>query len=364
MIKPSRSQVVICPIHKTYFSGHVWQGLDYRKIKENLADALPNYDIKISSLNAIVSDPSLLSEKCSLFLSSSYDKSYQKYICDVARHIAFVRPDVRLIPSYDMLLAHENKGYQELIKKRLGISELRGEYYGDISDFESNTKTDFPYVVKLLEGAMSSNVFLASDYQDLRTKLKKKGNKNLRYELKQFLRSYIIKHKYNNISDEFSIQNYGEFFRTRTPFIIQDYVSALTHDYKVLVFGDKYFTLKRYVKENDFRASGSGNFTYEAPPLALLEYAKKIADLLDSPFVSLDIAEREGNCYLIEFQGIGFGPVTLVNSSGYYANSVSGEGGSWNFIEEEPDLEQSYADALKSFINNKLANSSETINAL
>jgi len=362
MIRRPRSQIVICPIHKTYFSGRIWHGLDYRKIKENLADALPNYDVEISSLNAIVSDPSLLSEKCSLFLSSSYDKSYQKYICDVARHISFDRPDVRLIPSYDMLLAHENKGYQELIKKRLGISGLKGEYYGDISDFNSNTKADFPYVVKLLEGAMSSNVFLANDYQDLRSKLKKIGNKNLRYDLKRLLRSYIIKHKYNNISDEFSIQNYDEFFRTRTPFIIQDYVPDLTHDYKVLVFGDKYFTLKRYVKENDFRASGSGNFAYEPPPLTLLDYAKKIADLLDSPFVSLDIAEREGNCYLIEFQGIGFGPITLVNSSGYYANSGSSEGGGWNFIEEEPDLERSYADALRSFINTKLANSSETVN--
>ena len=118
------------------------------------------------------------------------------------------------------------------------------------------------------------------------------------------------------------------------------------------------------MKENDFRASGSGNFAYEPPPLALLDYAKKIADLFDSPFVSLDIAEREGNCYLIEFQGIGFGPITLVNSSGYYATPESGEGGGWNFIEEEPNLERSYADALRSFINTKLKNNSETVNSL
>lgn len=337
-------------------------GLDYRKIKENLATALPNHRVEISSLNTIVSDPSLLSEKCSLFVSSSYDKSYQKYICDVVRHISLVRPDVRLIPSYDMLLAHENKGYQELVKKRLGISELKGAYFGDISDFDATMKAESPYVVKLLEGAMSSNVFLANDHQDLRSKLEKIGNKNRRYDLKRLLRSYMIWRKYNNVSDEFSLQNYNEFFRARTPFVIQDFVPDLAHDYKVLVFGEKYFVLKRYVRENDFRASGSGDFVFEPPSSAVLEYAKKVFDLLATPFVSLDIAERKGNCYLIEYQGIGFGPITLENSSGYYAYSDSGDGGSWDFIEEEPDLEQSYADALKSFIDNKFANSSETAN--
>lgn len=334
-------------------------GLDYRKIKENLAAASPNYNVEISSLDAIVSNPSLLSINSLLFLSSSYDKPYQNYICDVARHISLARPDVRLIPSYDMLLAHENKGYQELVKKRLGISELKGEYFGDISDFDPTIKAEFPYVVKLLQGAMSSNVFLANDYQDLRSKIGKHKNRNLRYDLKRLLRRYMIWRRYKNVSDEFSVKNYNEFFRARTPFIIQEFVSDLSHDYKVLVFGDKYFVLKRYVRKNDFRASGSGNFTYEAPSPAVLNYAKKIFDLLDTPFVSLDIAERNENCYLIEYQGVGFGPITLENSSGYYAYSDSGDGGSWDFINEEPDLERSYADALKYFIDIKFANSSE-----
>lgn len=350
MSNPEKHQLIICPIHQTYFSGRLWMGLDCKIIQEFLVESLPDFDIKVLSLSNIANDLSILEKNCTLFISSSYDKAYQKYICDVARHISLDRPDVLLIPSYDMLLAHENKGYQELVKKRIGVAELKGDYFGDISDFDITKKKNFPYVVKLLEGAMSSNVFLAKNHQDLTSKLKENGNRNLRYRLKRLFKKYIIWRRYNNVSKSLYIKNYDEFFCNRTPFIVQDFVPNLTYDYKVLVFGSKYFVLKRYVRENDFRASGSGNFTYETPSRAVLDYAKKVFDLLDTPFVSLDIAERDGNCYLIEYQGIGFGPITLENSTGFYTYSEQGDTGSWTFIDEDPDLERSYADALRSFI--------------
>ena len=361
MTTPYNRQVVICPIHETYFSGRLWMGLDYKKIKDNLASALPSHKIEISSLNAIAHNLSLLEEKSALFLTSSYDKPYQKYICDVMRHISKVRSDVLLIPNYDIMLAHENKGYQELIKKELGIEDVNGNYYGDLSDLDPDSNINYPCVVKLLEGSMSSNVFLVNSYRDLSNKLRKYGNKNIRYDIKRILKNYIIKNKYKLTPNDLSIRNYDQFFRERTPFIIQDYVKNLNYDYKILIFGQKYYALKRYVRNNDFRASGSGNFVYEPPSLELLDYAKKIFSLLDAPFVSLDIAEHEGKCYLIEFQGIGFGPITLENSSGYYTYSASDGEDKWSFVEENPDLEQSYADAIKYFINSRSRSDSESV---
>lgn len=350
-----KKKITLSPIHNTYFSGRLWMGLDFHKIKSFLQQLSPEIEVEIAELYKVANDLSVLEEGSFLFFSSSYDNSYRKYICDVVRYISQVRPDIGLIPNYDMLLAHENKGYQELMKKILAIEEPSGDYFGDLSDFDPSIHSRFPYVVKLLEGAMSSNVFLVESYKDLERKLKARRNKNLRYDLKRLLKNYVINRKYRVDADGFSRRNYDEFFQTRTPFIIQDYVKELTHDYKVLVFGDKYYPLKRYVRDNDFRASGSGKFVYEPPSFAVLDYCRKIYDLLNVPFVSLDIAERQGNCYLIEFQGIGFGPVTLENSEGYYCKCGSKDEKGWRFVREEADLERSYAEAIFAYVVNSPA---------
>ena len=63
--------------------------------------------------------------------------------------------------------------------------------------------------------------------------------------------------------------------------IIQDYISGLDGDYKVLIYDKKYYVLRRYNCKNDFRASGSGIFVFEENiPRAVLDFAEKVFNIV------------------------------------------------------------------------------------
>jgi len=49
----------------------------------------------------------------------------------------------------------------------------------------------------------------------------------------------------------------------RSKFIVQEFIPDLSNDWKVLVFWDKYYVLRRKNRPNDFRASGSGLFSFD-----------------------------------------------------------------------------------------------------
>src|SRR5690606_36646491 len=129
-------------------------------------------------------------------------------------------------------------------------------------------------------------------------------------------------------------------------FVEQDFISNLACDYKVLVFGDRYFVLKRNVRKSDFRASGSGDFEFVDPPVDVLDFAKAITDTLKNPYLSLDIAQSDQGCHLIGFQATNFGPYTLLNAPYRYINN----GKNWLKEDNCKDLEANYAYALNFYL--------------
>ncbi len=84
--------------------------------------------------------------------------------------------------------------------------------------------------------------------------------------------------------------------------IMQEFIPNLTHDWKILVFGNICIGGKRFVKENDFRASGSKLYgIHEAPPKIVLDFALKCKKQLNCPITSLDISENKGDLNLLEY---------------------------------------------------------------
>lgn len=333
--------IVIAPLHNTYFAGRGWEGLNLEKIKSYLENYdSPDISVEVIHFRYLLEYVDTIKEGSFIFYSSSYDESYRKYISEVVYHLSRIRPDLRVIPNYDILLCHENKGYQELLKQRLNICELKGYYLGDITDLQQGDYAEYPYVVKMPGGAGSSNVALVKDFSSLKAYIRKKAQKNLIYTFKRLVKPFLLKNQSLMI-------NYREFYTTRTPFVLQEMVKDLQHDYKILIFGKRYYALKRYVRDNDFRASGSGKFTMEKPSAALLDFSQVVFEKLDVPFISLDIAEKDGQFYVIELQGTGFGPATLERSEGYFNRDP--DSGEWTFVDGSSMLEEQYAEALLYF---------------
>lgn len=227
--------------------------------------------------------------------TSSENLEYKEYIKDIVYEIS---KNNSLIPRYDILMCHEDKAYQEILKKSLGIRSLDAWIFATWKDLNKDIdKIKYPIIVKKCTGAGSISVYKAKNKKELMKFAKKIMRGKGYYE-------YYLKALYKKLSGKWN-PHYFEDEKYFGRLILQQYVPELECDWKVLVFGNKYYALRRMVRNHDFRASGSGKFSFEVPDSGILSYAKEIYEKLDVPFLSLDLCmDADKNVYLIEFQGI------------------------------------------------------------
>lgn len=243
-----------------------------------------------------------------------------------------------LIPEWRYMRAHHNKVMMEKLRdiELAGIDTgIRSNYYGCNEEFYKEIDDIvFPCVFKAAEGAGSKGVALLQDKESARTFLDKVNCKH-RYTLKEKLYLKIGRKKPSLYS------------RFCNKFVVQNFVPNLDGDFKVLIFGNKYYALSRANRDNDFRASGGGRLNYEPVlPDGIFDFAKSVFDALNVPVLSLDIAYDGSRFFLIEFQCLNFGTATLENSTHYFML----DNGRWIRKEGKSDLEKEFVSALYHYI--------------
>lgn len=341
--------VIISPLFTQYFSGRIWMGLDYQLIKSELEQKY-QANVQIIHFENLKDLLSKIPEKTVLFYSSIYNPNYLKFIQDMVLYISLKRPDIVLIPNQHQLNSLENKGYQELYKDLLCIEKVAGKYYGDIDEVLKAQDLEFPFVLKKLSGALSSGVQLIKNRKELEEFSNSAKKKSLKETAAFHLNKRNSFKKDSNLApvERLLESNFEDFFSKRIPVVIQEFVPGLECDFKVLIFGDKYFVVKRGIRENDFRASGSGKLKWEIPPTQVLDYAKELKELFNVPFISLDIGiDKNNQCFLFEFQGTAFGPATLTAGDKYFYFASD----EWKLKDGKFNLEEEYAYAINHFIH-------------
>lgn len=269
---------------------------------------------------------------------------YKDYIEDILLGLKEV--GAILIPDFIYFKAHENKVFMEILRKIImpkSANNIKSEIFGSIKDYkECFQECEFPLVLKKASGSASKGVFLAKDKRALLKVIRKLSNT---YDYRTWVIDFIF-HKKLLLSGK-SYRNRFTLYRKK--FIIQEHIERLDHDYKVLIFGKKYYVLKRLTRKNDFRASGSHRFFKNKEfslPDGLLDACKEWYDCFNVPNISIDVAERDGIFYLIEFQFVNFGTYTHSSSEFYYYNIEE----SWQKVFDKIDLEEVYAESIKDYL--------------
>ncbi|UCD94202.1 MAG: hypothetical protein JSU69_10625 [Candidatus Zixiibacteriota bacterium] len=336
-----KRSLIILTCYDDFFGQQVeaWVSLDMEKLKATFAGL--GYPPRVYSYHQLANNPIDI-ENSYIVYSGNPDREYYMYAEDIL--LMLLKHNNILIPSFDVNRCHENKGYQELYKRQVGIEDPRSIYLGSIRELH-NYKPGFPLVFKLPFGAASRHVRLIKSRKKLIKHIKSCDTlwrNHLKRFLKERVKKYLLPFRY--------VREYDEYFlKQDVRHILQPYIPNLENDYKVLVFFDKYYVFKRLVRRRDFRASGSGKFLFETPPDALLDYAEEVYDQLDLPIAGLDICFNGKMHYLLEFQGIHIGPIGIVRSTGFYNRDKN----RWQFTEERPDLEREYASAVVKYIRKK-----------
>jgi hypothetical protein len=245
-----------------------------------------------------------------------------------------------MIPSYRYLKANNNKVFMELLRHQLNngiFNNLKSKVFGTIEEVnEVKAALNYPQVFKQAAGAMSEGVGIAKNQKDLISKLK------------QISRTPDYFRELWEIGRTFKYKDYKKESRFRKKFILQDFIPGLSGDYKVLVFSNKFYILKRSVKKGDFRASGSGLRKFEKEiPEGLLDFAANISEILDVPNASLDVAFDGKTFFLVEFQCLYFGSFTLSFSKFHWIRKNN----QFELIESKSDLELEYAHSIAAYLD-------------
>jgi glutathione synthase/RimK-type ligase-like ATP-grasp enzyme len=333
-------------------SGGYYHSMDVIKIK-NLFES-SNFKVNVLKYSDLNFDYNFNSTIVIYQSSEDNGLFYKRYIEDIIFYLE--QKGAIVLPDYKYLKAHHNKGFMELLRKSFKTVELKtinSVYYGNIVDINSNTY-DYPLVVKQVSGSGSSGVLLAKNRKEL-SKVVKKISRGYIFESILRIPIELTKNILTILLNKFYSDKYlTNVNKINKPYIVQNFISNLPGDYKVLYFGGKYYTLYRSNRKKDFRASGSGIFS-DVPDLEiepLLNFAKLVVNEIDFPIIGMDLGFDGNRFHLIEFQMIHLGPLTLERSNYYHINL----NGKWVKVCEKSNLEEEYARSIAEFINLKYPN--------
>ena len=149
----------------------------------------------------------------------------------------------------------------------------------------------------------------------------------------------------------FDRRGFSPISNNRRKFTIQPFVPNLLGDYKILVYGDKYFVVFRENRSNDFRASGSGKLSFpKNVPQEVLSFAKQIFENFKVPFISIDVGHYRKMCYLLEFQFVLFGQYATEKSPWHFLWSE----GTWNHVEKVCMVEDEFVLSVHAYIQKQI----------
>lgn len=226
----------------------------------------------------------------------------------------------KVFPNFHTAWHFDDKVAQKYLFESLGLPLVKSYVFLDKTEaLNWVNKTSFPKVFKLRGGAGSSNVRLAknsdqakklinqaftngfSNYDKLsnikeRWRKWKLGKTNFWDVCKGFLR-FFNPPLYSKVSG----REIGYIY-------FQDFMPKNDFDIRIIVIQQKAFAIKRMVRENDFRASGSGIFKFDKAEFdeRCLKIAFESANLLKSDCAAFDFIFDSNNTPLIVEVSYGF----------------------------------------------------------
>lgn len=343
----SMTDIYLITDYKNFF-GSKWKSSPYRSgyDKSYLKALFAQQGYKLIIATASTVDVSNDRWKGALVLYTSSEEPglhYKSYLEDIVS--ALELKGAKVLPKAMFLRAHENKVFMEQLRKILLPVEqqtLQAKTFASLEELNQaiqEKQLTLPTVIKTASGAMSKGVYLAKTEAELLKVIKKiSSTLDFKRSIKEKIR--IQKHK-----------GYLPESQNQRKFILQPFIPNLTCDWKVLIYGNKIFILKRNIKGDDFRASGSG-FNYKAGseaefPILYLDFVYSFFETLNLPNLSLDFAFDGKTPYIIEFQALYYGTSTQSKCKDYY-EQVDGK---WELKENTFDQESIYVDSVVRFIS-------------
>jgi glutathione synthase/RimK-type ligase-like ATP-grasp enzyme len=242
----------------------------------------------------------------------------------------------KVFPDYATAWHFDDKLAQKYLFEAIGAPVAPTYvFYSRQEALEWVAGSSFPKVFKMRNGSGSDNVRLIRSRSEAVRLVKRAFGRGFRQytawaNLKERIRKYrlgkttrlkVIKGIIRFVYPTRYVRVTG---REKGYILFQDFIPGNDSDIRIIVVGDKAFAIKRLVRANDFRASGSGHVLYEKEHFddETVKLSFRMARELKSQCAAFDFVFDGGNTYVLE---ISFGFVKEVYDpcTGYWDEELT-----------------------------------------
>ena len=215
-------------------------------------------------------------------------------------------------------------------------------FYSKQSALQWVKSTSFPKVFKLTKGAGSANVRLVKTRQEARKLINRAFGKGFpQYDkwnnLKERWRKYRLGQTgFFDVAKGcvriFHTTDFARMTNNEKGYVyFQDFIPDNTYDIRIVVIGERAFGIKRMIRKNDFRASGSGFLVYKKSEIRedCVAIAFTLNKKLKSQCVAIDFVFNSDQPVIVEIS-YGFTPQGYDPCEGYWDSDLNWYEGHFN----------------------------------
>lgn len=220
----------------------------------------------------------------------------------------------KVFPDFNTVWHFDDKVGQKYLLEAIGAPLApTWIFYDKYNALEWAKNTDFPKVLKLRNGAGSQNVRLVKTLNEANKLINKAFRKGFpAYDALSSLKERYRRYRLGKTNFRDLIEGavrfvlpppYAKLRGSEKGYIyFQVYIAGNSYDIRVIVIGDKAFAIKRMVRNNDFRASGSGMVLYEKEHFndETVRLSFQMAEQLKSQCAAFDFIYAGTKIYVVE----------------------------------------------------------------
>lgn len=283
-------------------------------------------------------------EDCDALMWHHHQGNYKDLIFAKSLLFSIEQSGKKVFPNFNTAWHFDDKVAQKYLFESLQVPVVPSYvFYDKKSTLNWAENTKYPKVFKLTGGAGSANVRLLKNKSQTISLVKKAFGKGFRqYDIWTGLKERYSKFKSGKASFKSVLGGVYYMFkpyefvkmakRDKGYFYVQEFIPNNDSDIRVIVVKDKAFAIKRMVRKNDFRASGSGEILYDKENFSdeIIELAFKVSKKMDSQCSAFDFVIDENNNPLLVEVSYGFNTIVYHDCVGYWDENLKFVPGSFN----------------------------------
>lgn len=281
---------------------------------------------------------------CDAFLWHHHHGQFKDVLTAKRIMFALEHAGINVFPNFNTGWHFDDKVAQKYLLEAIDAPIVPSYvFYGKKDAMEWAKKTSYPKVFKLKGGAGATNVKLVRSQKDAFKLINTAFNKGFsQFDRFNHLKERFQKYKSGQSSLLSVAKGAGrlvvptEFSQQQSPekgyVYFQDFIPNNSFDIRVIVIGEKAFAIKRMVRTDDFRASGSGNIIYDHLDINedCLKIAFSIHKIASLQCTAFDFVYDSNDEPLIVEISYGFSVGAYDHCPGYWDNQLVWNEGNFN----------------------------------